>query len=369
MGIFFERIGKMTFLWINLSIVFICSFLARYFSKPVLAFGSIKPLKLNKILLLGVLFSLVIVSGLRSNIGDTYFYKHIYEMNDFTWDYIASQKDIGFGILQMFLKLYSDDPQIMILTTALITNVLIVSVLSKYSRLFELSTYVYITGGLFLISMNGIRQVLAAAIIFTGTKYLINGNWLMYFFIVLLASTFHQSAIVLIPIYFLVRYKAWSKATYILLFFSIVIVIGFDQFSSLLFSAIEDTQYGHYSNFQEGGANVIRVAVDAAPLLIAYLGRDKLREIFPSGDYIVNMALIGFVFMIISTQNWIFARFSIYFSLYQLILISWIVKLFNKKEQRFVYYALLICYFLYFYYENVVSLNIIYKSDFLDKLL
>ena len=44
----------------------------------------------------------------------------------------------------------------MIFTTALITNVLIIIVLYKYSRLFELSTFVYITGGLHLVSMNGI---------------------------------------------------------------------------------------------------------------------------------------------------------------------------------------------------------------------
>jgi transmembrane protein EpsG len=354
----------MTFLWINLAIVFIFSFFARYFATPAFATGTSAPVKPNRILVLGSLLSLVVVSGLRSNIGDTFFYMHAFELHDFTWDFINQEKDIGFGILQMVLKKYSSDPQILIFTTALITNVLIISVLSKYSRMFEIGTYVYITGGLFLVSMNGIRQVLAAAIIFTATKYLINGNWLMYFIIVLLASTFHQSALVLIPIYFLVRYKAWSKATTILLCFSIVIVIGFEQFSLLLFSAIEGTQYGNYSNFNEGGANVIRVAVDAAPLLIAYLGREKLREIFPSSDYIVNMALIGFVFMIISTQNWIFARFSIYFSLYQLILVSWIVKIFSEKEQRFVYYAILICYFIYYFYESVISLNIIYKSDF-----
>ena len=34
-------------------------------------------------------------------------------------------------------------------------------------------------------------------------------------------------------------------------------------------------------SFNEGGANMIRVAVDACHLVIAYLGREKLREIFP----------------------------------------------------------------------------------------
>ena len=155
-----------------------------------------------------------------------------------------------------------------------------------------------------------------------------------------LASTFHQSALILIPFYFFVRYKAWSKATFLLLS---IFSSNRRRLCSIFFTfifCIGGTQYGDYSNFKEGGASVIRVAVDSVPILIAYLGRDKLREIFPSSDYIVNMALVGFMFMIISTQNWIFARFGIYFSLYQLILISWVVKLFNKKNQRLVYYSI-----------------------------
>lgn len=359
----------MTIFWFNLVIVFISSLFARYFARPVFETGHSINVKPNKFLILGALLSLVFVSGLRSNIGDTYFYKHIYDTNQFTWEYITSQKDIGFGILQMLLQKYFSDSQAMVLTSALITNVIIVSVLYRYSRLFEVSLFVYITGGMFLVSMNGIRQVLAAAIIFGATKFLINGNWIAYILIVLIASTFHQSALVLVPIYFIVRYKAWSKATIILLLLSILIVIGFDQFSLILFSAIEETQYGHYSSFNEGGANIIRVAVNAVPLIIAFLGKDRLREINPSSDFIVNMSILGFVFMLISTQNWIFARFSIYFSLYQLILISWIVKLFNTKSQRFIYLALLFCYTLYYYYENVISLNIIYKSEILDIFL
>ncbi|MEH7224598.1 EpsG family protein [Bacillus sp. JJ1566] len=355
----------MTVLWINLAIVFIFAFLARFLSAPVLASNIPVPVKPNKFFIGIVLTSLVAVSGLRANIGDTYFYKHIYINNEFTWEYILSQKDIGFGILQRYLQMYSEDPQIMIFTTALITNVLIVFILYKYSRMLEISLYVYITSGLFLVSMNGIRQVLAAAILFTATKFLIEGNWKVYFLIVFFASAFHQSALVLIPIYFIVRYKAWSKATIVLLLSSIVIVIGFEQFSAILFSAIEDTTYGAYSESTEGGANILRVAVDAVPIVIAYLGREKLRKIFPNSDVIINMSIIGFMFMIISTQNWIFARFSIYFSLYSLILISWIVKLFSERSRKLVYYGILICYLIYFYYENVINLNINYRSEYI----
>jgi transmembrane protein EpsG len=355
----------MTILWWNLAVVFVLSFFSRYFAKPAFSPVSITSISYNKIFALGALLSLALVGGLRSNIGDTYFYKYAYELNDFTWDQVKEKENIGFWIMQMLLKRISDDPQVLIFTAAVITNVLIVLIFLKYSRQFELSTYVYITGGLFLVSMNGLRQVLTAAVVFTATKFIISGNFFAYALIVLFASTFHESALILLPIYFLVRYKAWSRATLMLLVIAVVIVIGFDQFSSILFSSLEDTQYGHYKDFQEGGANIIRVAVYGTPLIIAFFGREKLRAVFPESDYIVNMALIGFVFMIVSTQNWIFARFNIYFELYQLILVGWIVKLFSEKEERIVYLGIIVCYFLYYYYESVISLNIHYKSDYI----
>jgi len=356
----------MTLLWINLLLVFTFAFFARYFASPVYADGFIHSMRPNKLLIFGSIATLVLVAGLRSNIGDTFFYKHIFTSNDFTWEYVLSEKDVGFGVLQMVLKNYfSEDPQIMIFTAALITNVLIVLVLYNYSRMVELSLYVYITGGLFLVSMNGIRQLLAAAIAFVAIRYLIKRNFFKYATVVVLASLFHQSALILLPVYFLVRYKAWSKTTAVLILFSVLIVIGYEAFTSLLFSAIEDTQYANYDSFAEGGANILRVAVEAAPLFIAYLGREKLRSIFPNSDLIVNMALIGIVFMVIATQEWIFARLSIYFQLYQLILISWLPALFREKDQKFVYLTIIGCYFGYYFYENVITLNIMYESDFL----
>ncbi|HDX9631233.1 TPA: EpsG family protein [Bacillus cereus] len=354
----------MTILWMNLAIVFTLAFFARYFALPVT--NSLTLIKPNQFLILMAVISLVLVSGLRNNIGDTYFYMHAYNVAEFNWEYIQNNKDMGFNIFQMILKGYTDDPQAMVFITALITNLLIVVTLYKYSRLIEISLYVYITSGMYLVSMNGIRQYLAAAIVFAATKYIFDGNWKMYVLIVLFASTFHQSALVLIPVYFLIRRRAWSGVTFILLFLAVLIVIGFNQFSTLFFAAIEDTQYGEYKDFHEGGANILRVIVDSIPLILAYSGREKLRIIFPNSDYIVNMALLGSVFMLISTQNWIFARFSIYFGLYQLILISWVVKLFTEKDRKIIYYLILVFYFIYFMYEHVITLGIVYKSNFIN---
>jgi len=353
----------MTILWANLMVVFFFSLMARYFARPALAQGVIA--KPNRLLLLAAGSCLILVAGLRNNIGDTFYYMHAYTTDTFNWSTILAGKDSGFGLLQMTLKSLSPDPQLLVFVTALITNLLLLLVLYRYSPLFELSVYIFLTSGMFVTSMNGIRQYLAAALTFAATKYLLSGDWKKYFLVVLLAGTLHQSAFVLIPIYFLVRRKAWTGQTFLLLLGAVVLVFGFNQFAGLLFNALADTQYSHYQNFDEGGANIIRVVIEAVPLVFAFLGRERMRELFPKIDIFVNLSLLSLVFMLIATQNWIFARMTIYFSLYQLIMIAWMIKAFRPKDRRLIYLAVLVFYFIYCFYDNVIILRLQYESDYL----
>lgn len=353
----------MTVFWFNLGFVYLFSTLARYFARPPLLLDAVKP---RLLYVVPAFVSIVLVAGLQNNIGDTIYYMRSFVITEFTWEDIKSGKDVGFNLFQMVLQGFTKEPQVLIFLTALITNLLIMMTFYQYSRVFELSLYVYITSGLFLVSMNGIRQFMAAAIIFAATKYLIEGKWKTYMLIVLVAATVHQSALILIPIYFIVRRKAWTWTTLVFLFISILIVMGYGQFSTVLFSAIESTQYGHYKDFAGGGANILRVIIYGLPILLAYLGREKLRTICPYSDYIVNLSILTFIFMLISTQNWIFARMTIYLGLYNIILISWICKVFAEKDQKLIYYGILVCYLIYFYYEHVISLGMIYKSEYLS---
>ncbi|MEH7419515.1 EpsG family protein, partial [Neobacillus drentensis] len=57
-----------------LIVVYISSFFARYFSNPLaIKIPYIRP---NKLLVVIAATSLVLVSGLRNNIGDTFFYMY-----------------------------------------------------------------------------------------------------------------------------------------------------------------------------------------------------------------------------------------------------------------------------------------------------
>lgn len=353
----------MTVLYLTLMMSFSLALIARYYAMADLSAAiRIKP---NRLMVMTTAAMLALVAGLRNNIGDTFFYMHSYVTDDYSLYSIVERKDIAFGLYQKLLKTWSDDPQLLILVTACITNLLIVMVLYKYARLFELSVFVYIASGAYVISMNGIRQFMAAAFVFAATKFILNGNAGKFLVVVLFASFFHQSALIMLPIYFFVRREAWTRMTFALLAIAIGIVYGFNEFQDILFSSLQNTQYAEYKTFNEGGANMLRVLFYAAPLFLAYLGREKLRKLYPKFDVIVNLSLIGVVLMLIATQNWIFARLAIYFTLYQIILLAWIVKAFREKDQKLVYLGILLIYFVFFYYENAVTLGIEYRSDYI----
>ncbi|PEN15619.1 capsular biosynthesis protein, partial [Bacillus wiedmannii] len=83
----------MTILWMNLAIVFMLAFFARYFAIPVT--NSLTLIKPNRLLIIMAALSLVLVAGLRNNIGDTYFYMHAYKITEFNWEYVQTNKDMG----------------------------------------------------------------------------------------------------------------------------------------------------------------------------------------------------------------------------------------------------------------------------------
>lgn len=354
----------MKIFYITLISTFILAFLSRLHPKWS---NDKKPMLIYTIL---ILIILVGVSGLRRSMGDTGDYKHLYTLVVSGTDMTNSDYEIGFIKFFELLSKISTDPQIMVFTTALITTVLCILTLRKYYSYFELEVYMYIASGFFLVTMNGIRQAMASAFIFAATKFIVEGKFILYLIIVLFASTFHTSAIIMIPVYFIVREEAWSKRIVYIILISIVALIFIQPLMEIMFESAEGTKLGGYEESvlggAEGGANILRAVIDLVPVVLAYIYRDKLKEKWPKSNIFVNMCLINLIFMCFALYNWLFARFNMYFQLYSFILLPYIIKnMFKPKEKGLVYYLFVLCYFIFFYYEHVISLNIIYSSDFI----
>lgn len=312
-----------------------------------------------------VIVILVLLSGLRSGIGDTYMYRHLYDLIGPGYDAKGAYEP-GFILFLAILKTISKDSQFMIIATSIIINVFNIGTIYKYSKdsYFELGAFMYITSGYYIVTMNGIRQSLAAAIIFWATTFIIKGKLKTYIAIILLMTTIHTSALVMIPMYFICRGKAWEKTTNRLLALTLVGVILFEPLMNILMKILGETRYADYATFDEGGANLLRIAVFAVPVIFSYIKRNEIRK-WENGNVFVNMNIVCFIIMVFSSFNWIFARFTIYLQLYSFILLPYIVKnCFKGKERRLVYSGLIVCYFIFFYYEQVISMGMVYKSKY-----
>ncbi|MGU9099117.1 EpsG family protein [Clostridium perfringens] len=312
--------------------------------------------KISIVSIIVVIILLSIVSGSRTAFVDTEAYVNLYKNID-NINIFNDNYEFGFMILLKILHYFSKNPQFMLFITAFITNFLFLITLRRYSKgcYGELIIYMYITGGTFISTMNGMRQYLAAAILFYFTYLIERKCTYKYILICLIASTIHVSALIMIPIYFLVNTKAFSKKTICIIFISSIFIIFFNPIINYLYGVIGG-KFGQYSDFNEGGANLIRVFVSAVPLIFAFI----YRKLFDSNkfnvDLFINMSLFDVLIMIISLYNWIFARFTIYMALYNLILLPYIMKsLIYKRERKLIYYLFLVFYFIFFYYESIAS--------------
>lgn len=317
---------------------------------------------INKAFAVLSFFVVTFVAAFRNNFVDTGVYKAQYiKINN--WEYFINYKDKGFAVLMWVLNLMSSHPQTLIIITAVIINILIFRTLYKYCVQFEMGIFLFITTGCFALSMNGIRQFLAASVIFAATYLILNAKFKQYFLVVLLAASLHSSALIMIPVYFIVRRKAWSWSTFLIIVISIAGYLGFNTLLPLVSGALGESRFESNLNYfnQGNGVNIIRILVQAVPVILAYIVRDRLKVYWDKSDIIVNFSMLNLIVMIFASYSWIIARICFYFQIYNILLIPWIIHSgFDKKARRFLYYLCFVLFTFYFYYEMVYM----FKNDF-----
>ena len=355
----------MTVWWITLfSTYFLCLF-ARMS-------GKYKYVKGERVFRANALFAgmacavLIFVSGFRQGIGDTGTYRQIFDKLPSSFigflKHPTIKDDRGFYAVATFIKQFiSKDSQIILLCMAIITIGLIFITYYKNTDMIEMAVFLFITSGCYLVTMNGVRQYLASAILFFCFPMIHKKQWKFYIPIVLLCSTIHQSALIFLILYFVVDKPAWGNMTKWILFAGIFLFVSYPITGPMLANILGETQYGNYKEAlmsTGAGANMIRVLVMAVPVVLSYLGKDFLRGKEKYYNIVVNFSVINLIAILLATRFWIYARFNMYFSVYMAMLLIWCIKyLFDERNEKLVYLMCMGCYTFYYYYETHISLG------------
>ena len=313
--------------------------------------------------------AIIFFAGMRSYVGDTAAYIRMFDnypilanAHDVIFD--ESAREPGFRLFSILIKTYiSNDPNVWLFIIATISGICILYPLYKYSCNFGMSVFLFMTTCQFSWMFNGMRQFLAAAILFACTTLILKKKPIPYIIIVLILSSIHTSALIMIPAYFIVESEPWSKKTMLFIGCIILVMLFTSQFTSILDTVVENSDYASsMDEFKDtdDGTNPIRILAESVPVIIAFLYRNKIKDkLTPIIKISINMSLIASGLYIISKvakSGIMLGRLPIYFSLYNLILLPWLLKnTFEKKERRLITFTAIVCYLAFFYYQMVVS--------------
>ena len=310
---------------------------------------------------------IILWAGFRSGHGyvDTNAYIRFYAQVPTSFEGLKAfingyNEDVGFTIFTAIIKRIfgtSYTPYLFII--AGVQCVIVSLFFRKYSTAFSFSLFLFIASAeYFSWVFNGMRQFLAVAITLLGFQDLLDKKYLKYICIVLIASTIHQSALIMIPIAFVVQGKPWNARSLILIALTVLVLMYTNQFTRILNTAMQNTQYSEsVSSWDDDGANPIRVLFYSLPTFFSIIAR---REIEEKDHPVINICVN---FSIISTALWLVAmvtsgiymgRLPIYVGLYNYILLPYLFDLYFEGREtngQLLKAGTVIVYLLYYYYQ------------------
>lgn len=312
---------------------------------------------------------LIILAGLRSGIADTPAYIQNFQdlPNNISEVYkVVSgyEKSRGFYFFAGLIKCFiSEDYHVWLFILAVINGFCVAITLKNYSSDFATSALLFILTCYFSWMFNGLKQFFVATVMFTATGLILKKKFIPYMLLVLFMSTFHNSVLIFIPVYFIVQGEAWNKRTILFIVFTMLAIVFADQFTSIFNDVVENTTYNESMKEigqTDDGTSIIRILVESIPTIIAFIYRKRIKEIStPIIDLCINMSIMGSGIYVISkilSSGVMIGRLPIYFTMYNLILLPWLIRnLFSKNERRLVYYVMIVCYFAFFYYQIFIN--------------
>lgn len=266
--------------------------------------------------------------------------------------------EIGFKLLCDAIRWISDSPSMFLFTCALIINGGVAIACYKMSEIPCLSMLLWVFLYYYFASFNAIRQYLAIALLLNGYCYARSKKWLKYLFCLIMAVSFHQSAIIGI-VFALIPIIDNGKRAHALVVTAIILMTSCIP---ILWESIESfviryfPKYGTYFAQQadyvtSGGGirqSIINVAICASFLFLV----DNRSESRCKYDAILLLSvLLSFL------QMWIlmFDRFLWYFEVFSIMAIPEVAKQSNSKidsQSKMVYLVFVVlaaCLFMLYY--------------------
>jgi len=302
------------------------------------------------------------VAGLRYGVGTDFFayeqwFRH-YLAYPIRFD---NYQDLGFSVMIKGLQLFTDSPQILFFVSALITNILVMMFIKKNTDLYDLGFFLFITLYFYYSSLNIMRQWIAISIFLFSLKYAFDKKFIKYILLVLIASTFHASALLMLPIYFTFRFKAKFTNIFVLFIISFLIAFNFNTIVIKLanfFPFLNAERYLSYfdSSFAtSGGGGWAYSIILIATFILMLFCKNKYELNIKYGDKHFILLIFATVFSFFAPSSMIFSRLQLFLMPIAIICIPNLVKIQKPKERVLITVIIILLGVLYMYRTLLIN--------------
>lgn len=316
-----------------------------------------------------LIFPYIIWAGFRtgSDFGDTFAYEAMFEEAPSSLSSLSGylqevSKDKGFSVLMVVFKtIFGNNFTLFLFLIAAFQLLCVALVYRKFSCDYWFSIFIFIASCDYLSwTFNGIRQFIAVTMIFAASELLFKKKYLPLILIILLASTVHASALLMLPIILVVQGKAFNSKTILCVIAACVALVFVDQFTEILDTLVADTQYqdavSDWQTWNDDGTSPIRVLVYSVPAIISLIGLKRIRKVDdPVINISVNISILTTALELISmgTSGILLGRLPIFVSLWAMgIALPWCINnIFTEKSAQIIKLCAVFCFCLYFYYQ------------------
>ena len=294
--------------------------------------------------------SLVCVAGFRYDVGSdhTNYYFSFERYSSEFWPSFKELDEPGIRFIAKIVSIIGGNSAAFIFACAFVTIVLFLSTIYKNTDMLLLATLLYVFMGCWHGSFNGMRQYLAAAIIFAGIKFMKERKFWKYALIVFIAFLCHASAIIMIFPYFIVYNRINFKNIGLLIIASIIVLFSFSELLDLAGFILRNDLTE--SDYITTSVNILRVLVAIVPALffiLVYSGRPLSKE----QRFWMNFLIINGIVMFATSNSAYFARMGIYTAPFSALGIAELVKGLKPRERKVFPAIILIAFFLFWVYS------------------
>lgn len=324
--------------------------------------GKLKNEKEKRIFEISVLLLLCIISGTRYNLGGTdYFvYKKAYSVvpmiRDFNFENIQNvYGTFGMEKCYLFLNSLVKSMGLNFYGFTLLHSVIFYSCmyigLKRYTKNFNYFLVVFLYKMFFYDTFISMRQSISMAIFFIAVQFIEKRKPIKYFALCILAFLFHNSAIILFPLYFINRIKISKKAFKIIniigIIFLVLNITGIFVFNP---SGIVNKIFNGNQNAMEKAEgyfdtsekiSIIHTLEYYLIAIIIYLNYDSIQNKNEHSNLILNMFVILMFIFTVMRGFVIITRIKDYFLWTYPILLYYLIE--NRKVKEKYLIAILSC--------------------------